>query len=196
MPKLTGPDRLAIGIAVAALVTAAVVGAITSHTGASTLDTFSAIGSVASLFGLAIVVVQIIALRRISLATADAVREAQRRLVHGLSVAEVSRTVKLVQQAQTYVGEKQFEAARITLQDVRGAIIQLSGNQQFPQVVPGARLERLLADIGTDLLNLFNVAYDIDQKAVDVHVLNAHFEELIEVLLQLEAVLTLPRGDT
>ena len=68
----------------------------------------SLIGSVASLFALVIAIIQIVSIKRISEATNKAVEETKDKIIHAISVSDVSKAIKLIEEVHRTYGHDNY----------------------------------------------------------------------------------------
>jgi hypothetical protein len=152
-------------------------------------DIVSAVGSVASFFGLIIAILQIASVRQISEATNKAVRETRADLVSAVSISDLSKAIKLIEQIQTLLGNNKLELAHLRLQDLRTLLLQFGSNLQVER---RSDYEQLLTKIGVHIVNLFSAIFK--GKKVDVGIINQTLEAVIALLVTLENELKFKRG--
>lgn len=154
----------------------------------------SVVGSVASLFGLIIAILQISSLKKIAEETNRAVEETKAELIQSISISDVSKAIKLIEQIQMYAGNKKFEAAHLRLQDLRILLIQFKGNAQSVRLNDKGKYDDLLADLGIHISNLYNTIF-MKEKSINIVVLNQTLEDVAAILASLENELKFSRGD-
>jgi hypothetical protein len=162
--------------------------------GKNIYEIVSAVGSVASFFGLAIAILQITSLKKITEATNLAVEETKAGLIQSISISDVSKAIRLIEQIQMYAGHKKFESAHLRLQDLRILLIQFKGNAHFVGLNGKDKYDNLLADVGIHISNLYNTIF-MKEKSINVAVLNQTLEDVGAILVTFENQLKFSRGD-
>ena len=143
------------------------------------------VGSIASAFGLLIAVLQILSLKKITEATQEAVQETKDKLRRVISLSDVSRAIKLIEEIQNYASEEKYQLARLRLQDLRSLLLQFSGNADFGEIVEPELYERFLEDVNLSVVNLYDIMVG-RKKRFDHSKLNQTLEKIVTILIQLE----------
>jgi hypothetical protein len=155
---------------------------------ATRAEIFSAAGSLASFVGLVIVAIQLRGVRTATRAAADAA-EATRSSVQRLSnLADVTKTIKLIEQVQTDAGAGNYELARARLQDVRSNLILFEPAVARLGENDNATYVRLVGNTSIDLANLYNAVHGQGKK-INAAKFASGLEELIPLLLRAERLL-------
>jgi len=79
--------------------------------GKSLSDIVSTVGSVASFFGLIIALLQIKSVKEITETTQRAIAETREQLIVNISISELAKAIKLIEQIQTYLRYNEFHLA-------------------------------------------------------------------------------------
>ena len=161
--------------------------------GKSLYDIISSVGSIASLFGLAIAIVQISSLKRISAETRKAVQDTKAELVQSISISDISKAIKIIEQVQMYAGHKHYESAHLRMQDLRVLLIQFQGNTQLVKVADENDFQSLLTDLSIHILNMYEAVY-LQGKEIEISTVNKTLESITAVLVSLENALKYSRG--
>src|SRR6476469_7931405 len=90
-----------------------VLGVLFYRRGRSLPEILAHVGSVASLFGLAIAIIQNLAVKQVADATHAAVDDTKARLVSRISLADVAKASRIVEQITTHLMNKKFELAHL-----------------------------------------------------------------------------------
>lgn len=153
----------------------------------------SAVSSVAGIFGLPLVLIQLYAVKRVANAAAEAARDTAARLDLAISIADVVRATKMIEQVQSYAGDAKYELARSRLQDVRTVLLQLGTHPNFNSIVEEQNYNRLVGKVGVDLNNLYAVIYDPDQR-FDAEKMSRTLESIVATLVKFEHRMKFPRS--
>jgi hypothetical protein len=116
----------------------------------------SGLGSIASLVGVAVALVQLHSIKQTSEATEKAVRDTHQALINTLTVSDVSKALRLVEEVQAYAGESKHESARLRLQDLHHLLIQFKNDDDLQCLIDQEKYAHLLTTVGIDLHNLYN----------------------------------------
>lgn len=162
--------------------------------GKGALDIFSAVGSVASLFGLAIAIIQIDSVKKTTEATKFAVEETRKQLLINISIADVARAIKLIEQIQVQIGGKKYELAHLRMQDLRASLLQFRGHERFKESTVDADFNAILKNVSIHIINLFNAIYT-KEKDINIAVINQTLEDTAKVLVTFEDHLKFNRGN-
>jgi translation initiation factor 2 beta subunit (eIF-2beta)/eIF-5 len=186
------PDRINYSACFIAILCCALVGLLSYNAGQATSTILSNMGNVASFFGFLIVMVQLQYVKRVSEETKHAVEDTQKSLMSAISIADISKTIKLIEQVQIYVGQDKYELAWVRLKDVRFYFTQLSSHPEFSKENTSSG-EKTSQSIGVHLNNL-HTAYS-QSKKFDPSKLNITLEKMLNVLLKVEHNLKFPKGN-
>lgn len=156
--------------------------------GRSLLEIISAVGSIASLFGLIIAILQIQSVKVISVATQRAVADTKAQLVQNISISDLAQAIKLIEQIQEYLGYSKFELAYVRLQDLRVLLIQFVAAHSIEEY-EREEYENLLKDIGIHSVNLYDAVYK--DKVIRVSGINKTLHKALEILIASENQLKL-----
>jgi hypothetical protein len=149
------------------------------------LTTVSAVGSVASFVGLLIVAIQLMGVKNATTAAVIAAKETRDSISTMLALADVSRTIKLIEQVQNDVGSSRYEVARVRLQDVRANLVHFQPSIARLGEEEASRFEQLLTNTSVDLTNLYSAAQG-SGKPLNAARFAKGLEDLIALLLKAE----------
>jgi DNA-binding protein len=181
-------------LSVIGIIISGAVGVILRQQGQGLYEIVSAVGSVASLFGLAIAIVQLSSLKEISQETKRAVQETQDKLVQNISIADVSKAIKMIEQIQMHVGLKRYESAHLRLQDLKSLLIQFKQNSQFSKIAVESNYDDLYSDLIIHTLNIYDLVF-LAGKELNSSVLNKTLENIGAILVSFENQLKFNRGE-
>lgn len=155
--------------------------------GRNPTEILAAVGSVASLFGLLIALVHILAVKRVTDATHNAVKETKEQLISRISLADVAKASRIVEQIQTQLVNKKFELAHLRLQDLRALLMQFRAGHLLKDGV-NEQYDELLKSMGIHSENLYGAIYK--KKMIDITVINHTLQGVIDILVTAENDLT------
>jgi hypothetical protein len=155
------------------------------ESGRDAYSIISAVGSTASFFALFIAILQIIYLRRVSLAIKEAVDETKRKLVVAISLSDVARATKLIEEVQSHAGSQKYEVARLRLQDLRALLVQFGRAESLKEIRAAEEYEQHLIDVNIDISNLYSVMIG-KRKNFKVLKMNENLEGIATILMKFE----------
>lgn len=123
------------------------------------INMYSIIGTYASIFGLAITLIQVVAVKEIAKITSQTINETKNRIQIGISIADVSEAAKLIQEVDSYLGTNRFEIARIRITDLRDKLIQFKSNESFKKIVKLEEIDEIISFLNLHLANLYEQIY-------------------------------------
>lgn len=118
------------------------------------LDYIAYFGTYLSIFGLIITFSQILSVKEISEETAKKIEESMLKTFKLLSVAEISRSIQLIQEIQNYLRYDRLEAALIRMKDLKNSIIQLKQNENFSSVLNNQKYKSHLTNLSIETINV------------------------------------------
>jgi hypothetical protein len=155
--------------------------------GRNPTETLAAVGSVASVFGLVIAIVEILAVKKVTDATHIAVKETKDQLVSRISLADVAKATRIVEQIQTQLVNKKFELAHVRLQDLREMLMQFRAGRLLKDG-QNEQYDELLKNMGIHSENLYTAIYK--NRSIDITVINHTLQSMVEILVTAENELT------
>jgi hypothetical protein len=156
--------------------------------GRSLLEIISAVGSIASLFGLIIAILQIQSVKDITVATQRAVADTKAQLIQNISISDLAQAIKLIEHIQEYLGNSKLELAYVRLQDLRVLLIQFVASHSIEEE-EREEYKSLLKDIGIHSVNLYDAVYK--EKVIRVSGINKTLQNAAEILIAAENQLRL-----
>lgn len=147
------------------------------------VNIISIFGTMASVFGLAIAFIQIIALKEITEVTQQTISDTKNKLLLGISISDVGETIKLVQEVDSYLGNQKYEIARLKIIDLREKLIQFQSSQEFATIVKEEKINKIVDLLSIQISNLYNAVYsDIGIKFESTE-LNSELQEIAKYLI-------------
>ncbi len=182
---ILSPNALTTLIIVTGLPVTIVIGLYSHNQGDTPLGVLSAAGSVASLVALAAAIVQLVSIKRLSQATHQAIQDTRRKMTHSLTIIELAKAIKIIEQVQAYITSSNYELARLRLQDLHNMLIQFRQSGDVSEAVDRHKYDTLLTDLSIDMLNLYQPKSDL--KAVKSRLVNEHLMAAAGLLSDIES---------
>lgn len=157
------------------------------HRGKSLNEGLAPVGSVASLFGLVIAIVQIFAVKKVTDATHFAVLQTKQQLIGRISLADVAKATRIIEQIQTQLINKKFELAHLRLQDLHAMLMQFRAGSLLKDGA-NEQYEDLLKSVGIHSENLYSAIYR--NKSIDIARINHTLQSVVEILVTAQNDLT------
>lgn len=177
-------DRITYLLSIAGIIASVFIGVRFAREGKPLLDIVSAIGSIASLIGLPIAILQIKSVKDMTAATRTAVEDTKAQLDLNLSISDLSKAIKLAEQIQVYLGHQKYEMAHTRLQELRALLVHFRGNTTFVKQTNQEEYANRLKDIGIHIINLYDAVFK--ERVIRIAVINRTLESVIEMLIAFE----------
>lgn len=129
----------------------------------TTVNILSVIGTIASSFGLAIALVQIIALKEISVITQSTIQDTKEKLMLGISISDVTEAIKLIAEIDSFIGNQKYEIARLKIVDLREKLIQFKSSQEFQLIVEDNKIQEIIRMLNTQISSIYNVIFSEEE---------------------------------
>jgi hypothetical protein len=153
----------------------------------SVVSVLSASGSVASFFGLAIAIVQILQLKDVSQAAKDASEQTQKELAKYSALSSISKAVEMSRDIQSLFRRDKLEAAEIRLSEFTRL---LSHYKSIEALRTHDNFEALRSDLKVELINL-NARTDPPKKDFNFEKVNSAIGRVRSILIDVEGELKL-----
>ena len=128
------------------------------------INILSIIGTMASLFGLTIAFIQIVALKEISVVTQRTIHDTKDKLMLGISISDVTEAIMLVREIESYIGDQKFEIARLKLVDLREKVIQFKSSKEFTIIVQTERIKEIIELLNNQIAILYVIVYSEEEE--------------------------------
>lgn len=149
----------------------------------TTLNVLSILGTIASVFGLAIAYIQIIALKEISVVTQQTISDTKNKLMLGISISDVTEAISLVSEIDGFLGMQKYEIARHKIVNLKDKLIQFKSSAEFNVIVHENRIKEIVELLSTHINTLYNVVFgEIEDIKFDSGELNAQLQEIANYL--------------
>lgn len=115
---------------------------------------FTLFGTYFSLYGLLIAYLQIKSIKETSKETQKAVNESTIRINQVLSISELSKSNKIIQEIQTSLQNDKLELALIRMKDLKSILIQIKYNEDLLEYTNAQLYNQNITELGGDINNL------------------------------------------
>jgi len=149
------------------------------------INVFTLFGTFFSLFGLAMAYIQIHSINKTSKLTKLAVEKSLLRINQVLSVSELSKANKIIQEIQSYLTNNKHELALLRMKDLKSILIQIKYNDDLTEYTNNSVYNQNITDMGSDINNLHDSIIG-NKKGVNFSRLNQNLESLATILAEFE----------
>lgn len=111
-------------------------------------------GTFTSIFGLIMTYAQILSIKEIAEETKIKVENSLNKTFKILTISELSKSIKLVQEVQTYLSHNKLESAVIRLKDLKSILILLKYNTSIDSFTKTSEYTQYLTNISINVTNL------------------------------------------
>lgn len=146
---------------------------------------FTLFGTFASIFGLWIAYIQIISLKLTNEKTKTAVENSLNKINQMLSVSELSKAIKIIQEIQTSNINGKHEVSLIRMKDLKSILIQIKYNSELNIYTETSIYNQNITDISIDINNLNDLLIG-KKKGLNFSKLNSNLEELSTTITEFE----------
>lgn len=129
------------------------------------INYLSLIGTLASLLGLAIAIIQIIALKQISFVTQSAINEAKDKLLLSISINDVAEAAELIGEIENALGLQKYEVANIRIKELKIKLLQFKKDNEFLKIVSEERIKVIIDFLSIQITSLLLVIHNVDELA-------------------------------
>lgn len=153
------------------------------------INVLSIVGTMTSIFGLSIAFIQILTLKEISEHTQLTISETKNKLILGISISDVTESLSLVSDIDSFIGNQKYEIARLKLIDLRYKLIQFKSSDEFKIIVHEGRIKEIIETINIQISILYNIIFsEIDLK-FDSDVINSQLQEIATYLADFKNII-------
>ncbi|MES2765341.1 MAG: hypothetical protein V4642_05710 [Bacteroidota bacterium] len=149
------------------------------------INILAIIGTLISIYGLALAYLQIHSLRETAEKTEKAVNAANERINQILSVSELSKTIQSVREVQNYIKSEKYELAQLRMKDVKSVLIQVKHNIELFELTNSDEYKTAFSDFIIDLNNLSSHVLT-DKRGVNFKKIIANLESISSLLSEFE----------
>lgn len=129
----------------------------------TTVNVLSIIGTIASSFGLAIALIQIIALKEISVITQSTIHDTKEKLMLGISISDVTEAIKLISEIDSFIGNQKYEIARLKIIDLREKLIQFKSSKEFILIIQDNKIKEIIGMLNIQISTIYNVIFSEEE---------------------------------
>lgn len=156
---------------------------------------FTLYGTFGSLFGLFLAYLQIQSIRQTSQQTKEAVDKSLVRINQVLSVSELSRANKVIQEIQSSILNSKNELALLRMKDLKQILIQVKYNSDLLEYTNNGSYNQNITDLSIDINNVNDFVLG-NKKGVNFSRVNQNLENFSTILSEFENKLKFERHDT
>jgi hypothetical protein len=149
---------------------------------------FTLYGTFATLFGLWLTYLQIKTISETNYFTTMEVRKSLDRINQVLSVSDLSRANKIIQEIQSSILNSKIELALLRAKDLKTILIQVKYNEQLTEFTQSELYNQNITDLGSDIINMNDFVL-AGKKGVNFSKINKNLENLATVLTDFESKL-------
>lgn len=159
------------------------------------VNAFTLFGTFFSLFGLAVAYIQIHSISQTSKQTKIAVEKSLLRINQVLSVSELSKANKTIQEIQSFIIHQKHEIALMRMKDLKAILIQVKYNEDLFEYTNNGVYNQNITDLGSDINNIHDLIVG-NKKGLNFSKLNQNLENLATTLTDFENKLKYKEHDT
>jgi hypothetical protein len=153
------------------------------------------LGSLTALYGIWLTYVQIMSVKQTAETTKKAVESSSQLINKILSVSEITKGTKVIQEVQTYFLHQKNELALLRMKDLKAILIQIKYNQELARFTKIDTYTSLITDLSIDINNL-NDSILGTKKGFNVVKANQNLSNIETVLTDFESKLKFSNNDT
>lgn len=120
------------------------------------INYISIFGTFTSIYGLIVAYLQILSVKKTSELMKNEVEKANKNTIKIISISDLSKAIKLVQEIQQYLLSDKTESAVIRLKDLKSILINLKYNDQLKFFTDKKDYKDSLGNISINITNLNN----------------------------------------
>lgn len=145
-------------------------------------------GTYTSIFGIMITYAQILSVKEISEDTKLKIEDSLQKTYKILTISELSKSIKLVQEIQNYLLNSKLESAVIRLKDLKSTLIQLKHNNNLDEYTKSSVYSTYLTNISVNTTNL-NQHIIGSKTGVNINKIVSNLEDIENHLGEIEGYL-------
>jgi len=168
-------------LALAAIGLILVVAALYLFAPAKFIEALSVWASLASIFSLVLVIVQLSAVREATELTQTAAADTRIRLLAFLTAMDIAKNLKTIQEIQFYNRTGKFELSVIRMQELRSGLTDILNNERLKDHIKPNLISRQISEISVNLNSLEKELHS-PSNSLDVVGLNQFLESVAYAL--------------
>lgn len=161
----------------------------------SIVNAFSLFGTFFSLFGLAVAYFQIQSINFTNNQTKMAINASLLRINQILSVSELSKANKTIQEIQSFLSHNKYEMALLRMKDLKSILIQVKFNEDLTEYTGNNIYNQNITTLGSDMNNLNSLIIGY-KKDLNFSRLNQNLEGISTILTEFENKIKYKKNDT
>jgi len=146
---------------------------------------FTLYGTFASLFGIYLTYLQINSVRETNEKTKVAINLSLSRTNQILSISEISKSIKVINEIQNYISYQKYDLALIRLKDLKFSLIQIKYNSDLKSLVETEGYIKLITTLGVDITNIYNQVF-LGRVGIDFNKVNKNLTAIETILSDFE----------
>lgn len=146
---------------------------------------FTLFGTFVSVYGIILAYLQLRNLNEINSETKAAVENSILKINQILSVSELSRAIKIIQEIQTSIQHKKNELCLLRLKDLKTILIQIKFNKDLEEYTNTEIYNNNITDLSIDINNISDLLIK-NKLGVDFSKINSNLESLSTTLSEFE----------
>ena len=149
------------------------------------INLISLLGTYISIYGILLAYLQILSLRQLTLKTQEAVKTSSESIQRVLSVAELSKIKKLIEEIQQYLHNDNFNGSVIRMNDLKENLIQNKYVPQLARHTSTKHYREVISNTGVDI-NTLNDKVSKPQVIIDKSIIMRNLEKAKSTILEFE----------
>ena len=149
------------------------------------INFISIFGTFLSFFGIVFAFLQLESLKEINTNTNTEVKNSINRINDILSISELSKGIKVIQEIQTSIHNKKYELSLIRMKDLKYILIQTKHNSKLIELTKKDEYEDSIINLSIDINNVSDSLLK-PNKAINYSKVNSNLEDLSTKISELE----------
>lgn len=149
------------------------------------INFISLFGTYLSVFGLILAFLQLESIKKINEKTQTEVQISLQRVNDVLAISEISKSIKIIQEIQSYLHSQKSELSLIRMKDLKQILIQVKHNNNLLEFTNHSDYEKSIVDLSIDINNISDSIFK-PNRAVNYSKINSNLEELSTTLSNFE----------
>lgn len=156
------------------------------------VESISCSGSIASLGGIIIVILQTLNMKKATEAVKDAVIENKRAITKLITVNDVAKHLQMLREIEAYIRNSRWDVAHLRLGELLLILETISSNREKYKI-ERTKMSDCLANVKEDLRNLNKAIHN--KEKIDILIIANHIDAIGPILNQVRTFLTSPDYD-
>ena len=152
------------------------------------INLMSVFGTYLSVFGLIIAYIQILSIKQETIKTRSAIKSSLDQVRRVLSISELSKTKKLIEEIQQYLQNDKFDASSLRMHDLKENLIQNKYISHLTKQTEAKSYRDLIANVGIDI-NTLHDKISSPVSVIDKSIIMQNLEKVKSAILEFENIL-------